>query len=85
MRYLQAALVGLFGGFLLTAGVIAVEVLLAAQKVSSEVANCTGDGGSGGCASYAAVGGGIETLAAFVIGFIAASAWFLRRRRVIAP
>lgn len=76
MRYLKAALVGLVGGFLLAAAVIAVEIVHAERTVSSQMASCVDNV----CDGYAQVGG-VELPVAFTIGFAAAFAWFLRRQR----
>ena len=86
MSYLKAALVGLLGGVLMTAAVVAVEVFYVEGVIAAQMADCE---------SHAAAGGGIcfgylqfrewMVPVAFVIGFTGAFLWFLRRQdRLVA-
>lgn len=81
MRYLTLAVVGLAGGVLLTAGVLAVEFIHAQRVVFSQMANC-GDMTAGAfvCAGSAQAGG-VEAPIAFALGFAAAIIWFRRRQQ----
>ena len=83
MRYLKTALAALVGGVLLTAAVLAVEMIHAKRVTASQMADCesTAAAGAGGiCFGYAQFGGN-ELPAAFVIGFAATFIWFRRRQR----
>jgi hypothetical protein len=76
VRYLKAALIGLLGGVLVATAVLAVEVVHAQTSVAIQMANCLDNV----CDGWAQVGG-VEVPVAFALGFAAAFAWFLRRRR----
>lgn len=77
-RYLRASLTGLIGGVLLAVAVTTGEFLLSALRVWAQVANCTATANV--CFGYAQVGG-VGIPIAFIVGFVAAFVWFLRRRR----
>jgi hypothetical protein len=78
VRYLKATLVGLFAGLVFAIAITTVEFLLAARRLQAATT----------CADYICsdavlVTSGWEVLIAFVVGFVAAFTWFLRRRRAI--
>jgi hypothetical protein len=81
MRYLKLALVGLVGGLLLAAAVLTVEFIRAEGVAASQIANCVDvtEGRGFVCSSAVQVGGVIELLTAFTLGFVAAIIWFRRR------
>jgi hypothetical protein len=82
MRHLKLALVGLVGGLLLAAAVLTVEFIHAERVAASQIANCVNVTAGGGfvCSSAVQVGGVIEVLIAFALGFAAAIMWFRRRQ-----
>lgn len=82
MRRLKAALVGLVGGLLLAAAVLTVEFIHAQRVAASQIANCLDvTVGGGVCSSAVQVGGVVEVLIAFALGFAAAIIWFRRRQQ----
>jgi hypothetical protein len=82
VRYLKAALVGLVVAILLTASVLAVEMVYAEKSVSAQMADCLtsvlSDRTETVCHSTMEFGG-VELALAFVVGFAAVFAWRLRR------
>jgi hypothetical protein len=80
MGWLKAVLVGLVAGVLLTIAVFAVEAVRAERSMSAQMADCEAalNGGGGVCSGYAQMGGNALPVA-FVLGFVAGCAWFLRR------
>lgn len=82
MRYLKPALVGLVGGLLVVAAVLTVEFIHAERLAASQIADCL-DVTLGGsvCSSAVQVGGVVEVLIAFALGFAAAIIWFRQRQQ----
>ena len=81
MRFLKPALVGLVGGLLLAAAVLAVEFIHAQSVVASQIANCFDVNAGGGVCSAGVQVGGVEVPIAFGLGFAATIIWFRRRRQ----
>jgi hypothetical protein len=80
MRWVKAALIGLVSGVLLTAAVLAVQVIDAHRVTAAQIEDCEAalNGGGGVCFGSAQVGGkGLA--AASVVGFAFAFGWFLLR------
>jgi len=83
MRYLNLALVEFGGGLLLAAAVLTVEFIHAERVAALQIANCVEVTSGVGfvCSSAVQVGGVIELVIAFALGFAAAIIWFRRRQR----
>jgi hypothetical protein len=79
VRYFNAALVGLVGGFLLTGAVITVEFIRDGGVITFQMTTC---------ADYPCIAhewaSALKLPVAFGLGFAAGFMWFLRPRR-IAP
>jgi hypothetical protein len=85
VRFLKPTFLGLAGGVMLAAVVLAVEIVHAEKSASAQIADCQtkmfSDRTETVCDS-AMQFGGAELAVAFVAGFAAAFAWSLRRRSV---
>jgi len=81
----EPAVLGLAGGVILMAAVLAVEVVHAQRSVPSQLADCQtsalSDRTDYVCDTAVQVGG-VEVAVAIAIGFSGAFAWFLRRQRL---
>jgi hypothetical protein len=82
--YLKAALVGLFGGVLLTAAALAVQVVYVEKAMAAQMASCeaesTATTRSGICFGYVRFREWMVPVA-FGIGFTGAFFWLLRRQQ----
>lgn len=77
VRYVKAVMAGLGVGLLFAIAVTTIEFLFAWRSVSFEMTKCA----DSICFGYARVGG-LEMPIAFAVGFGAAFAWTMRRRRL---
>ena len=80
----RATLLGLFGAVLLSAAVLAVEMVYANRVIAQQMADCearAAAGGGGGMCFGSAQFGGYILPVAFVLGFAVAFIWFMRRQR----
>ena len=77
----KLALIGLVGGVLLAAAVLAVEFIRSASVVASQIANCVDPTAGGFVCDGVAQFGGVEVPIAFALGFAAAIIWVRRRQQ----
>jgi uncharacterized protein (TIGR03382 family) len=85
MRFLKGVLVGLLAGVVLTAAVLTLEMVHADRSVSAKMPDCKThvfrEGIDTVCDTTYELGAA-EVPVTFVVGFAAAFAWSLRRRRL---